>query len=142
MPPLHQLGHVFRSGPAVHGQPLLLAPGNERHDFDVHPFDFLPLALDHSNSFKSTPFPLFVSVVELVSIFNRFRQAPPLRSVKPREANNRCAIGRVLRHVVSLARFVYGLAFGAQAVVESLRAERLIRSRPREPVGNRALVLH
>jgi hypothetical protein len=98
MPPLHQLRYVFCAGLAVHGQPLLLAPGHERLDLDVHLFDFLSLVLDHPRSVKSTLLPLFVRVLELVSVCNGFGQAPPLLSVKPRKADNHSAIGRVLGH--------------------------------------------
>jgi hypothetical protein len=65
----------------------------------VHPFDFLTLALDHPHSVKSALLPLFVRVVELVSVFNDLSQALPLLSVKPREPNNQRAIGRVLEHI-------------------------------------------
>ena len=99
MPPSHELRHVFCAGLAVHGQPLLLTPGHERLDLDVHPFDFLTLALDHPHSVKSILLPLFVRVVELVSVFSGFGQALPLLSVKPREPNNQSAIGRVLGHI-------------------------------------------
>ena len=65
----------------------------------MHSFDFLSLALDHPHSVKSTLLPLFVRVVELVSVFNGFGEALPLLSVKPRETNNQSAIGRVLGHI-------------------------------------------
>jgi hypothetical protein len=98
MPPAHYLRHVFCAGLAVHGQPLLIAPRRERLGLNVYLFDSLSLALDHPHSVKSTLFPLFVRVVELVSVFNDFSQALPLLSVKPREANNHSVIGRVLGH--------------------------------------------
>jgi hypothetical protein len=114
MPPPHYLRHVFRAGLAVQGQPVLLAPRHERLDFDVHLFDFLSLALDHPHSIKSTLFPLFVRVIELVTVFNDFGQPLPLLSVKPSEANDGSAIRRVLRH----GRACRGLTFpvtGARA---------------------------
>lgn len=98
MPSPHYLRHVFCAGLAVHGQPLLLAPRHERLNLDVHLFDFLSLALEHPHSVNSTAFPLFVRSVELVSVFNDFGQALPLLSVKPRQANNYGAIGRLLGH--------------------------------------------
>ena len=65
----------------------------------MHPFHFLSLALDHPHSVKSTLLPLFVRVVELVSVFNDLDEALPLLSVKPREPNNQSAIGRALGHI-------------------------------------------
>src|SRR6266850_8125675 len=64
----------------------------------MHHFDFLSLALDHSYSLKGTLLPLFVCVVELVSVLNGFGQALPLLSIKPRDANQHGAFWRVLRH--------------------------------------------
>ena len=64
----------------------------------MHHFDSLSLALDRSYSIKGTLLPLFIRVVELVSILNGFGQALPLLSIKPRDANHHGAFGRVLGH--------------------------------------------
>ena len=98
MPPSHYLCHVFCAGLAVHRQSLFLTPRHERLDLDVHLFDSLSFAFDRLQSLKSTLLPLFVRVVELLSVFNDFRQTLPLPSVKPCEPNHHSTIGRVLGH--------------------------------------------
>jgi len=60
----------------------------------------LTLTLDHLHSVKSTLLPLFVRVVELVSVFNGFGQALPLLfGQTTRNPTTRVAIERVLGHI-------------------------------------------
>jgi hypothetical protein len=89
---LHHESYVLRTRCAIDGKLPVITPGNEFVDINVHFFNSRAFTLDNSESIESASFPLFKSIVKLVSIINNFRKAMPLCAIEPRKTHDNIAI--------------------------------------------------